>query len=934
MTNQPPVSGRKSRESATPKQRITPRALLEAKRISDPQIHPDGLRVAFVVEEADFDNSRWVSHLWLTEWVESEGEEDLIAGTEEEETALTEALKPKRDSDENKTPPALDADKASVCEPDDFTRQLTYSYEGEFDPQWSPDGETLAFLSSRPDPAASEDDDDGTLQIWTLPVDGGEAKKITSAKEGVLGYEWSPNSASFFYLTSESYPKPVESARKDQRRKYIDPTVEMEDKLRRQIWRMDAEDGKPQLILNGDFGIDDFSLSPDGSALCFLTNYSGDPDESHISDLYRFQMETGTVTKLVQRMGAKYSLRWSPDGTRIAFLSGFDPDLSYSQTSLYVLDSGISGIPVESDPENASHDLKPALSPAPFLPLKPDETYGLTAPGSAICELYTDLDYDMGGYDWLRTETGGIAILASVGAGSQLFFINEGDAKPVFETGGERGGLSVSKEEVAYAWIEENEKELPEVFLRDAKGVSHQLTRLNSSFAKSYRLPRQEIVRWKSDDALEIEGLLTYPVDWKEGERYPLILQVHGGPNSRCANTLRDYYQHPVWASEGYLVLRPNFRGSEGYGKDFSVANRRDFGGGDYRDIITGADWCIAQGLADANRIGIMGGSYGGYMTNWAISQTDRFKAAISLFGIFTLQTDFSNSASSRWELDYLGATWWDDPEVYARLSPGSYVRNIKTPTLIIHGDDDDNTFISNSKEMYRALKLRGVTTQFVHYPREGHGVREPNHKLDEMRRCVAWMDRHLLYSGEVQKVWRLGDRIKSNDERLELMVTKVEIPSFLGASLSPEETKESQETLLEVTFTLTGRQTSPEASAFSLADIKLETLEGEKNFTPIGIPLEAPGGKMLIEGDSLRTVQRPDPKTGQLAFALSVVYRIPKYPCEGMLQIVGFPPVLLIWSLESEGEEEAKSTDDSETPNKEHTLGTPVQETLNWEEN
>ena len=890
MTNQPPAAGQALPKTGPLKQRITPRALLEVKRIGDPQIHPDGLRVAFVVEEADFDSSRWTSHLWLAEWVEPEAEEKPEERLEASEPGVSHTSE-----DASSTPPIL--------EDEDYARQLTYSYEGEAEPLWSPDGEMLAFLSARPDPAADEDDeDDGTIQVWILPADGGEARKITSAREGILGYEWASDSGSLFYMTSESHPKPTESLRKEQRRKYIDPIVEIDDKFRKQIWHIGVDDKKPHLLLNGDYGLDDFAVSPDGNSLCFTTNYSGDPDEYHIGDLYLHRLDNGATTKLVERLGGKYSLKWSRDGAKIAFQSGLDPDLSYSRTSLFVVDVPVNEIS-ESDSElESTSELTPLFSPT-TLSLTPTETYGLSVSGATECRLYTDLDFDIGRFDWRPGEAGGIYALALTGASTQLYHLTSRGSEPIFEGRRERSGLTVALEEDAYAYIEESETVLPELFLRDSKGATHQITHLNAEFSKTYNLPRQEVVTWKSDDGLEIEGILAYPAEYESGVRYPFIVQVHGGPNARTANTLRDYYHHPVWAAEGYLVLRPNFRGSEGYGNAFSVANRRDLGGGDYRDIMAGVDWAISQGLADPARIGIMGGSYGGYMTNWAISQTDRFKAAISMFGIFNLQTDFSNSVSSRWELDYLGDAYWNDPEVYARLSPGSYARNIKTPTLIIHGDEDDNTFISNSKEMFRALKLMGVKTNFVHYPREGHGVREPNHKLDEVRRCLAWMDRYLLHSGDAQQTYRLGDRVKHADGAQELTVSKVDAPHFLGRALSPERAKLETESLLEITLTLTGM--GADERLISLSEVRLELTPEGSIFLPTGVPVDVPGGKLLVEGENLRSQQRPDPHTGQSAFALSLVYRIPKNLCEGKLHLPGFAPVSLIWNADPKEDEE-----------------------------
>ena len=250
-------------------QRITPRALLEVKRLSDPQIHPDGRRVAFVVTEADFDESEMVSHLWITEWPAPEDfEEDAEDAKDADETAETEAEE--SDAEESDAEES-DAD-ANEEEGNDPTRQLTFSIEGEHGPKWSPHGRYLGFLSSRADPETSADDeeDEPTPQVWAMPIDGGEARKITAAKEGVLEFHWLPDGESLVYLAPEPRPKPIESVRKEEReRRKIDPTVENEEKLKRQFWRIEIEEKKPKLLFTGDLGVQDFALSPDGSRLCY-----------------------------------------------------------------------------------------------------------------------------------------------------------------------------------------------------------------------------------------------------------------------------------------------------------------------------------------------------------------------------------------------------------------------------------------------------------------------------------------------------------------------------------------------------------------------------------------------------------------------------------------------------------------------------------------
>ena len=924
---QPTNSSSTTDAKPRPKQRITARALLETKRLSDPQIHPDGQRVAFVASEADFDESHWISHLWLTEFAPEEAEEEIgRQGDKETEAEADSSLIP----------------HPSSLPSDDLTRQLTFSRDGEIQPRWSPDGRYLAFLSSRLDEteAISEDEDDATEQVWILPIDGGEARKVTSAREGVLDYEWAVDTNSIVYLASEPRPRPLESLRKEERhRRKVDPIVEQDDRLRRQVWRVDVEAEKPKVLLTGDYGVSEFALSPDGDRLAFITNYSGEGNDYHLADLYIRYLNAGKTVKLIARGGGKYHLRWSPDGTQLAFLSWLDPQLSYSRECVFVADA------------------------PPELPEHAPTEYGQNAPGLTDCRLLTDLDTDLSAFEWARpiependeTEETEFAeaepssdaspivlgyALAAVHTGSEIIQVTPGGPnQPALTT-----ALNLSQTEHptptlddlacdpggrSLAFVRERADALPEIFLRDENGQTHQLTHLNANFAQNYLLPRQEVVSWTSPDGLVIEGVLTLP-DSQLSTPYPLIVQIHGGPKGRATNTLQNYSMAPVWAAEGYAVLRPNFRGSEGYGNDFAVANRRDLGGGDFADIMAGVDWCVAQGIVDPEKMGVMGGSYGGYMTNWAIGHTNRFKAAVSMFGIFHLQTDYSNSELSRWENEYAGAYYWEDPEIYRRMSPGTYLDAIQTPTLIIHGDEDSNTFISNSKELYQALRHRGVTAQFVHYPREGHGLREPNHKMDEMRRSLAWMDKYVRNGGQNPATYRIGEKIPGDNGLLELRVTRCDLATFVGQP-RPEPDAPNPTQLLEIVFTISNQDTREHVPPLllPLMTIRLEDagtgnreqeteaiqskIENRKSAMdssfPIGIALDVLGGKVLIEGEHLRVTQHPDAETGQLAFGCALVYRIPKSQSSGLLRVPGFAPAYVHWSAEDD-EEDKKEED------------------------
>jgi dipeptidyl aminopeptidase/acylaminoacyl peptidase len=821
-----PEAGRKSR--------LTPRTLLEVKRLSEPQMHPDGERIAFVVTEPDFEESLNISHIWLTEWPidEEEDEEDVP---------------PTGDTAESDTPPPS---------PEDLTRQLTFSRDGEEYPRWSPDGRYLAFLSARPDPTKSEN--------------GGEAYCVTDAKEGVIDYAWTADSASVIYLAPEPRPKPLESVRKDERdRRKVDPIVEHEERLRRQFWQIEVDNGKPKLLHTADYGVQEFALAPDSSRLVYVTNRTGDANDYHVGDLVLITLPDGVRRDLPARPGDKTHLRWSPDGNSLAFLAWLDPALSYSRQCVYALNLSKTDV-------TPTYDL-------------------LTEP---------DFDYDITCFEWC-VEDGAIYALAAVGTGSEIVRIAKKTERISPDNATVMEDLSVDPDGGALVFVAESATAFPEIFAQDMEGELHQLTRLNVEIGERHVLPRQEVVAWSSADGTRIEGVLTFPNDYVEGMRVPLIADIHGGPKGRAVNRLRSYSFPPVWAAEGYAVLRPNFRGSEGYGNAFAIANRRDLGGGDFADIMAGVDWCIAQGIADPERLGVMGGSYGGYMTNWAIGHTDRFKAAISMFGIFHLQTDYSNSELSRWDNDYLGAYYWEDPEIFRRLSPGSYLTNIKTPTLILHGDEDTNTVLSNSRELYQALRHLGVVTQFVHYPRESHGLNEPNHRLDEIRRCLAWMDRFLKHGGKVHDRYRLHDAVPNPAGDLELLVIQAELTTFTGQPKAEEsKPKSEQSALLEIVFTLHSPQPKGKDYALTLTPdaLRLESTQSEfGTLAPIGLPLDLPGGKVLAETKEWRLVHHTDADSGQFALACAVVFRVPNTAGHALFRVADFPPVALQWVVESE---------------------------------
>ncbi|MBI3662195.1 MAG: S9 family peptidase [Acidobacteria bacterium] len=726
-------------------------------------------------------------------------------------------------------------------------RRLTHSDAGAAAPLWSPDGRWLAFIAAR-----NGDEKSRKPQVWLLAVAGGEAAQLTRAPEGVLHYRWSPDSKTVYYVAREPLARPLAALREEQRQARNDSVVVDEEKFRREIWRVSLDDRRADRLFVGDPGLEDVAPSPDGKWLLYRTNYTGEPDHSRRFDLWLFDLATRKPRQLTRRDGQERSPVWSSDSARVAFLAPRVPEIVFAQEEVFTVPVAFTGEPPE--PQRLTKDFAGNIE---------------------------RLHWPAGG--------DGIYFAAAVRAGNRLFRLNpaDGSVRPASSETLILSDADWTPDGASCSALQEGPDALPDlVLLRPASTLvaPAPLTALNPQL-KSFALGAQEIVTWKSKDGLEMEGVLVKPPDWQPGVNYPLLLDIHGGPHDRRANTLTTGNLPPqLWAARGWLVFQPNFRGSSAYGHDFGVASRGDIGGKDYEDILTGVDFLIARGGVDAGRMAVIGGSYGGYMTNWIIGQTARFKAAVSSFGIFNLITDFSNSQFPSWETDYLQQFYWGNLQIYLDRSPFKNVTKITTPVLILHGDDDTNTFISNSKELYQALKALGRTVKFVRFPREGHGFEEPNHHIEEFRQMAAWLDRYVL--GDEARARIANETVRK--DAWELRVAAVRTPeSYAGVKATGRFVE--VELILRVTLPIEERLS---LLVFDTAGSEVTLAAPERTLFPLGIAAESLGQRVLVKSSAQVVALVPDRDGDHSALAVAVVFDAPLGAREFTLKVKDFPPV------------------------------------------
>jgi len=567
----------------------------------------------------------------------------------------------------------------------------------EHDIAWSPDSRKIAFLSDK--------EGSQQLQLYISDMTGHSVRLLTHLTGFLASPSWSPDGKQLALLFTENAPRaagPLEPM--------TPPSGVIELHIYEQrLATVDAASGQVRQISPADLYVYEYDWSPDGRSFVATTAHGGGDANWWIAQLCTIAIASGEVSYIYKPRHQIAQPRWSPDGRSIAFIEGLMSDEGSTGGDVYT-------VPVRG---GAARDLTPGLKASPA---------SLTWLSSPEKILFTE---QIDGASGIATVDPAEAKMETLWRGLET--ISTGSAWDF--------GISLAADGKASALVRQSFQAPPEIWTGEI-GDWRQVTRGNSNIHPDWG--KAESIHWRND-GMEIQGWLLYPVNYDPSKRYPMVVAVHGGPGAA---------EKPAWpgpffdlallSEEGYFVFFPNPRGSFGGGEAFTAANIKDFGYGDLRDILAGVDQVVKTLPVDDHKVGIAGWSYGGYMTMWAVTRTNRFRAAVAGAGIANWQSYYGENDIDQWMIPFFGASVYDDPQVYARSSPITFIKNAKTPTLVLVGDRDGECPAPQSFEFWHALRNAGVETQFVVYPDEGHMIWQSAHQRDVTKRTVQWFDQHL----------------------------------------------------------------------------------------------------------------------------------------------------------------------------------------------
>ena len=580
--------------------------------------------------------------------------------------------------------------------------QLTRGDKSSTNPRWSPDSQWLAFLSNR-----VEDKN----QIFLINPNGGEAQQLTKSETAIGNFAWSEDGKTIAYTATE----PTAQALKDRKEYLDDYDVVREGYSYVHLWTVNVADamnapapGK-QRTKKKDFSIDSFSWSPDGSTIVFSATLNPDLIQGVTSDIYLLKLSDDSIKKIVDQPGPDNNPRFSPDGKQIVFSSAMGDKLYFASNSKLAVVSVDGG--------------KPRSITDSF-----DENPGLI--------------------DW---KADGIYFVAQQKTPSHLFRVDPASGKITRISAPDElmaGAFSLTRAGDRMAFLAGSPTSMNEVFVSDMRRFAPRKLTDMTAPARGFTLGTREVISWKSQDGMTIEGVLIKPADFDPAKKYPLLCVIHGGPTGIDRPLLLSpdarYYPSDIWAARGALILKVNYRGSAGYGEKFRKLNMRNLGVGDAWDVLSGVDYLIAKGWVDKSKVACMGWSQGGYISAFLTTSTDRFVAISVGAGISNWATYYYNTDITPFTINYLGNDPAEDPAIYQKTSPMSYIKNAKTPTLIQHGELDRRVPIANAYELRQGLENRGVKVEMVVYKGYGHGITKPKSMRAVMQHNLSWFNHYI----------------------------------------------------------------------------------------------------------------------------------------------------------------------------------------------
>ncbi|MCX6570184.1 MAG: S9 family peptidase [Candidatus Aminicenantes bacterium] len=582
------------------------------------------------------------------------------------------------------------------------TVQLTRGKKSSSGPAWSPDGRSLAFTSSRVDDKS---------QLFVISPDGGEAVQLTKSETGVGGFDWSPDGKTIAFTAAD--PGTKES--KDRKDYYGDYEVVRREYTHTHLWTVDVAEalsapGAGRRRTSGKaFTVGGFDWSPDGKRIAFSAALNPDLINGGTSDIYVLDLAGDTVRKIVAQPGPDSSPLWSPDGRSILFSS------AGGRLDYFARNIGLALVPADGGP---IRPLTGAFDENPSAVAWNADGIYFSGMQKTAAHLYR---LDLESLQIARLSAPDDAIVS---------------------------GFSFSRDGKRLAFTAASPTTLSEICVSEFPFKARALTRMTEQ-VEAFVLGTREVISWKSKDGTVIEGVLIKPADFDPAKKYALLCVIHGGPTSvdRPALLSGDsrYYPSDIWAARGALILKVNYRGSVGYGVKFRTLNYRNLGVGDAWDVLSGVDHLVKKGWVDASRVGCMGWSQGGYISAFLTTSTRAFRAISVGAGISNWATYYYNTDITPFTINYLGDDPADDPAIYAKTSPMTYIKKAATPTLIQHGEFDRRVPIPNAYELRQGLEDRGVPVEMVVYKGYGHGITKPKSMRAVMEHNLAWFNHYIF---------------------------------------------------------------------------------------------------------------------------------------------------------------------------------------------